>query len=274
MNVSLARPGVASPADYVALCKPRITLMVTATGVAGALGARVPPNASSLYALTGTLLIVAGANVLNMWLERDSDALMERTRNRPLAAGRIASHHGLLFGLLLSLAAIPLLAACNVLVASLGVAALVIYAGLYTPLKRLTMWALPIGAIAGAMPPAMGRVAAIGAFDRGALYLFAVLFAWQLPHFVAIAMARADEYARAGLAVGATRARWMLMVSAVLFVLITIPAAPVTATTTGLAFLVLCTRAVVRGAPKSRAREVFAFTMGHLAVLLVAMRIE
>lgn len=272
VDVALTR--AASLRDYLALCKPRITCMVVATGIAGALAARVRPTASSVYALFGTTLIVAGANVLNMWIERDTDAMMERTKNRPLATGRVAPNVGLAFGLALSLVAIPLLLACNARVALLGVVALVIYAAVYTPLKRTTMWALPIGAVAGAMPPAMGRVAVTGSFDLGALYLFAVLFAWQLPHFVAIAMVRADEYSAAGLAIGQTRARWMLMISALLFVALTVPAAPVTALATGAAFLALCVRAVLPGATRRRAQEVFAFTMGHLAVVLVAMRIE
>jgi len=259
--------------DLLALCKPRITLMVTATGVAGALAAHRELRASSVFALLGTALVVAGANAMNMWIERDTDAQMERTRARPLAAGRVSPTVGLLFGLALSLMSVPLLFLGNARVAWMGIAAWVCYVALYTPMKRFTSWALPVGAIAGAMPPAMGWAAATGVIDRYALYLFAVLFFWQLPHFVAIAIARGEEYANAGLAVGAklARAKTSLVVGAVVFAIVTLLSplgGRVASAITGVAFIALAVRAARGG--RSEARDAFAFTMAHLAIVLVA----
>ncbi len=276
-------------ADLVALTKPRITLMVTATGVAGALAARRPLSlAESLGALAGTAFVVGGANALNMWFEADTDARMERTRDRPLAAGRLPRSVGLLVGLVLAIASMPLLAIAGVDVALLGLAALVVYAAIYTPLKRVTRWALPVGALAGAAPPLMGWVTAThrppissAGLDAPGLYLFAVLFAWQLPHFVAIAIFRGDEYANAGLVVGRSDPRGRtLLASAVAFVL-TLVAAPLfgfpgrahlaVCAVTGAALLALSARVAYGRAPREAARDAFAYSMAHLAVVLVSL---
>lgn len=274
---AVAAPGLAR--DLVALCKPRITTMVVATGVAGALAAPARVSGRALPALLGTAMIVAGANALNMWIERDTDARMERTRDRPLAAGRLSPTVGLLFGLAISVLSIPLLLWANVRVAAMGVLAWLAYVVVYTPMKRFTRWALPVGAIAGAMPPAMGWAAATGHLEGGGLYLFALLFFWQLPHFMAIAMVRRDEYAAAGLAVGGERTRVLLVAFALAFVALTI-ATPLggalargTAVVTGAAFLILCVRAA-RAMTRDAARDAFAFTMAHLALLLVAVGIR
>lgn len=275
--------------DLVALCKPRITLMVTATGVAGALVARERPALGGWVGATlGTAAIVAGANTLNMWLERESDARMERTRDRPLAAGRISARTGLLFGVALSALSIPLLLAANRLVAALGLVALVTYVAMYTPMKRFTAWSLPVGAIAGAMPPAMGYAAATGTLDARGAFLFAVLFAWQLPHFMAISIVRADEYAAAGLSVGAAGARLSVnkiaMVVTAVLLLATTLAAPlvglggrwsqIASAITGLAMVALSLRAARAGAGRSEARDAFAFTMAHLAIVLTALGVD
>lgn len=271
--------------DLLALTKPRITLMVTATGVMGLLATpERAPGWRLTAALVGTALVVAGANVLNMWIERDSDALMERTRDRPLASGRIAPGVGLAFGLALSALAMPILAAAGLSVAILGAVALVTYLGIYTPMKRRSRWSLPAGAIAGAMPPVMGWATA-SCSVYGGVYLFVVLFAWQLPHFVAIALFRGEEYARAGLAVGAVgsspveRAKRELVVLSVAFAAITL-AAPlfgfggvwvfVTAAVTGAGLVALAIRAARARAQRSAWRDVFAYTMGHLAIVLAA----
>lgn len=282
MNTAAATAVPSFARDIVALCKPRITLMVTATGVAGALAAKQPLRPSAWFAVVGTVLIVAGANAMNMWIERESDAQMERTRDRPLAAGRISPNVGLLFALTVSAIALPLLWLTNSLVAILGAVAWVFYVALYTPMKRFTMWALPVGAVAGAMPPAMGWAAATGALDIRGWYLFALLFFWQLPHFVAIAMVRGAEYSNAGLAVGSrlSRARKSLMISAVAFVAVTLLSplggnvTRIAAGVTGVAFLVLCARAAAPSSGRSAARDAFAFTMAHLAIVLVAIGIR
>lgn len=276
MTVASVTATTSSARDLLALCKPRITSMVVATGIAGALAAPDKPTMAALPGLLGTALIVAGANALNMWIERESDGRMERTRERPLAAGRISPSVGLGFGLALSLLAVPLLSLSNFKVALLGVGAWFVYVAIYTPLKRFSAWALPVGAVAGAMPPLMGWTAATGGLDAGGLYLFAVLFFWQLPHFMAIALFRADEYAAAGLVV-ARSTKTMLIVSGLAFVVVTLLAplggriATAIAALMGGAFLFLCARAARSGASRNQARDVFAFTMAHLAVVLVAM---
>lgn len=291
MNVRAAPPVPAArsaPAlrDFVSLAKPRITMMVTATGVMGALASRAPlawPRA--LAALFGTVLVVAGANALNMWVERETDALMDRTRERPLASGRVAGPVGLAFGLALSAVSLPVLALAGWPVAALGAIALVVYVAVYTPLKRRSRWSLVAGAVAGAMPPAMGWAATSESL-AGAAFLFAVLFVWQLPHFLAIALFRGREYAAAGLVVGAAsdaavrRARRELVASAAAFSALTLLAPLVGlggAWTTGVCaasgagLVALAIRAARPTAPLSRARDVFAYTMGHLAVVLAAI---
>jgi protoheme IX farnesyltransferase len=196
-----ARPGLVR--DLWALTKPRVTLLVLLTA-AGAL-AFAPGElslATGLWALIGTTLVVGSANALNCWLERDSDGLMSRTKSRPLPAGRLSPDVALWFGLALGVISVPMLALLvNPLTGLLGAFALVSYVWIYTPLKRHSWLALIVGAIPGAMPPLMGWTARTGSLDAPGLVLFAVLFVWQLPHFMAIATFRKDEYSRAGIRV-------------------------------------------------------------------------
>jgi protoheme IX farnesyltransferase len=191
-----------SPArDVLALTKPRISVLSVATAAAG-LGL-APGSASArlwLLALAGTLLLVGSASTLNMYLERDVDGRMRRTRGRPLPAGRLAPAVALWFGLAQAAIAIPMLAlGANLVTGALGALALVLYVLVYTPLKRVTTWSLVIGAVPGAMPPLLGWTAATGSITAPAAALFAVLFFWQVPHFLAIALFRGDENAAAGL---------------------------------------------------------------------------
>ncbi len=190
-------------ADYVALAKPRITTMVLVTTAGGAfLSPERIPASRLAFALLGVTMIVAGANALNMYIERDVDRHMARTRNRPLPAGRVSPRHALIFGLATSIASVPILAlGVNALTAFLAVLANVIYVLAYTPLKQRSHLALEVGAIPGAMPPLLGWTAATNRVDAAGLVLFAVLFFWQLPHFHAIALFRREDYARAGLQV-------------------------------------------------------------------------
>jgi protoheme IX farnesyltransferase len=268
--------------DLVALAKPRITVMVTATGIAAALAAKTPMSSARAFsALFGTLLVVGGANALNQWLERDTDARMERTRDRPLAAGRMSSGLGLAFGIALSALSMPLLAFAGPVVALLGAIALVTYVAFYTPMKRRTAWSLPVGAIAGAMPPAMGWATATGELSSRGCFFFLVLFVWQLPHFLAIAIARGDDYARGGLAVGATgtalfRAKWLLLASSIAFAAVTIVGARSRLwipATLGAALVALSIRVLRSKRSCEAARDVFAWTMGHLAIVLVALSV-
>jgi protoheme IX farnesyltransferase len=189
--------------ELVTLVKPRITVLSVATAATGLLLAPGEPSrAVALYTLLGTLLVVGSANTLNMYLEQDVDARMERTRLRPLPAQRLAPAIALWFGIVQALAAIPLLTfGANGLTGLLGAAALLTYTMVYTPLKRRTTWSLLIGAVPGAMPPLLGWTAATGRIDLAAAALFAVMFLWQVPHFLAIAMFRRSDYAAAGLKV-------------------------------------------------------------------------
>lgn len=186
----------------LALTKPRVTALVVFTFAFGAAMApgRAAPGALALSAL-GTLLVVAAANTLNMWWERDTDAKMARTRGRPLATGALSPRVALAWGLGLFGASMPLLGAANGRVAAVGALAFATYVFVYTPLKRRTWHSLSLGALAGAAPPLMGWAAVTGSLDAGALALFAVLFVWQLPHSTAISLFRAEEYAAAGLRV-------------------------------------------------------------------------
>ncbi len=191
--------------DLVALGKPRITMMVLITTATGIWLAPTPLHlARAITALFGVMLIVAAANALNMYMERDVDALMSRTRNRPLPAGRLAPEIALGFGIFCGVMALPFVRiAANPLTAALALASLVLYVFAYTPLKRRSSWALVVGAVPGAIPPLLGWTASTGRIDAPGLAIFAVLFVWQIPHFIAITIFRAEEYAQAGLKVEA-----------------------------------------------------------------------
>jgi len=160
------------------------------------------PAATTLWTLLGTMLVVAGANALNMVWERDIDGLMKRTKGRPLPAGRMAPRVALWFGVALSVASLPILAfGVNATTALLAALANLLYVLAYTPLKQRSHWALQVGAVPGAIPPLLGWTAATGKVEPGGLVLFAIMFLWQVPHFHAIALFRKSEYGRAGLKV-------------------------------------------------------------------------
>lgn len=199
-------------ADYVALAKPRITFMVVVTTAGGlwlAHRTNLTTTGSSsvgwalvLATLLGTSLVVAGANALNMYIERDFDRKMERTKNRPLPKGRLAPRAALWFGVVTSSLSMPILAiGVNPLTALLAVLANLSYVLAYTPLKQRSHHALLVGAIPGAIPPLLGWTAVTGRIDAAGLVLFGLLFTWQVPHSLAIALFRKGEYARAGLVV-------------------------------------------------------------------------
>jgi protoheme IX farnesyltransferase len=187
-------------ADFVELTKPRITMLVLVTTAVGyALGLTGPFSAAACAALlAGTALVSCGASVLNQYAERDADARMKRTERRPLPSGRVTPGDALAFGLLLSAAGLGLLASVNGLTYLLGAAALGSYVLAYTPLKRVTSLCTVVGAVPGAIPPLMGWAAAQGSLGAGAFALFAVLFLWQLPHFLAIGWMYREDYARGG----------------------------------------------------------------------------
>jgi protoheme IX farnesyltransferase len=187
--------------DWLVLGKARITALVLVTTASGyVLGARGDIDLARLaLTLVGTALASAGAAALNQVVERRADALMRRTASRPVAAGRIAPGVALAFGVVLSAAGVATLAlAVNLLTAALGLATIVLYLAAYTPLKRRTALNTLVGAIPGAIPPVMGWTAVTGSVDAGAWALFAILYLWQLPHFLAIAWMYREDYARAG----------------------------------------------------------------------------
>lgn len=195
----LDRTRRASVADYVALTKPGITVMVLFTAAVGFLAADGRDFLRLLQVLVGTALSSAGACTLNMVLERDRDARMRRTQDRPLPSGRVQPLEALAFGAFLSIAGLLLLDLLfSPLVALFSALSLGTYLFFYTPLKTKTTLNTFIGAVTGALPPMIGWVAARGSVDAGAWMLFLILFFWQIPHFLALAHLYREDYARGG----------------------------------------------------------------------------
>lgn len=191
----------AKAADYYTLTKPEVNLLILmTTSAAYYLASRGPLRIGGLLnTLLGTLLVASGTATLNQWMERVWDGQMRRTAYRPLPAGRVSSQEALLFGMLLSVAGgLYLAIAVNVLSSLLAVSTLLSYLLIYTPLKRKTPLCTLLGAFPGAMPTLIGWAGASAAIDRQAWFLFAVLFLWQFPHFLAIALMYREDYERAG----------------------------------------------------------------------------
>jgi protoheme IX farnesyltransferase len=187
--------------DYYTLTKPEVNLLILMTTSAGyALGSPPPFRVLGLVnTLVGTLLVASGTATLNQWMERVWDGRMRRTASRPLPSGRMAANEALGFGVLLSLAGgLYLAATVNLVAAGLAMATLLSYLLIYTPLKRKTPLCTLLGAFPGAMPTLIGWAGASGRIDSRAWFLFAILFLWQFPHFLAIALMYREDYARAG----------------------------------------------------------------------------
>jgi protoheme IX farnesyltransferase len=199
----IAVPTSVALRDIVALGKPRIALMTLITG--GGTFALAAPVLDAVtimrgaFGLVGVALLVMGAGALNMLIERDVDTLMTRTKDRPLAARRMAPSTALTVGLLLCASALPLLAVFgNPLTVGLALLSLFLYVLVYTPMKRTSPWSLVVGAIPGAMPALMGGTLAAGKLEIAGLSMFAIGFLWQLPLFLAISLYREAEYTHAG----------------------------------------------------------------------------
>jgi protoheme IX farnesyltransferase len=181
--------------------KPNITSLVLITTTGGIFLAPGSIRWSALWAaILGTLGVVIGANTLNCYIERDSDKLMGRTKNRPLPTGRISARGTLIAGLLITLVStLAIMFWVNLTTTYLALIAFVSYVWIYTPMKRLSPQALVVGSLPGALPPLMGWTAVTGSLDLPGIVLFGILFFWQIPHFIAIAFYRQREYERAGL---------------------------------------------------------------------------
>jgi heme o synthase len=274
--------------DVIALSKPRIMVMtlLTAAG-AMSLAPGQPDLATTALLLIGTGLIVGSANAFNMFLERDIDCLMARTKTRPLPQRRLSPATARRFGGLLHALALPILLAVNPLTCVLGIAAMASYVFLYTPLKQKTHWATWIGAVPGAMPVLMGWAAATGTIDLAGLAVFSVLFVWQIPHFHAIALYRQREYEKAGLktlpsAHGERAARIQIAVFLVVQVAasLSLPALGVTGTPYLIVAALLGALVLVQGIPGALrggtkwARQVFVASLVYLPVLFVAMVLD
>jgi heme o synthase len=187
--------------DYYTLTKPEVNLLILMTTSAGYyLASRGPLRIGGLLnTLIGTLLVASGTATLNQWLERVWDGQMRRTASRPLPAGRLSAREAFWFGILLSIAGgLYLAVAVNGLAALLAVSTLLSYLLVYTPLKRKTALCTLLGAIPGAMPVLIGWAGASASVDGNAWLLFAIVFLWQFPHFLAIALLYREDYARAG----------------------------------------------------------------------------
>lgn len=294
MNARAAAPASVSisrvAADLFSLTKPRLSLLVLITAGGGMFLAPGELGAlRTLIALLATAGTVGAANALNCYLERDSDRFMKRTRSRPLPDGRMDPQVALGFGMSLALVSIPLLTiAINRLSGLLGLVALISYVAMYTPLKSRSDWAMWVGALPGALPPLMGWTAVTGKLDAGGLALFAILCAWQLPHFLAIALFRKTEYAAAGLKSvpivrGDEVARWQLLGLTILLVATTI-----VPWFLGMAGLVYLAAAVLLGAgflwlaasgallklDAVWARKTFFYSLLHLTVIFAVLMVD
>ncbi|HXC50412.1 MAG TPA: heme o synthase [Candidatus Limnocylindrales bacterium] len=222
-----SRPAMADRSEvFLELIKPRITIMVLLTVAVGYFSA-VPVATSALgvlHVLIGTALSCSGSGALNQYLERDVDLHMDRTRFRPLPAGRISTTMAAFVGVLLSLGGVFYLSATvGPLAAALNALTILSYLFLYTPMKRVHPLSTLAGAVPGALPPVIGWAAASGEIGAGAIVLFAILFLWQVPHFLAIGWMYRDDYAKAGFPMlvvidrsGDTTARLMFVYAVVL----------------------------------------------------------
>jgi heme o synthase len=288
MSTALATSGLLPTVrDLVSLTKPRVSSLVLATAAAGmGLAPGQLPSGRALVMLLGTLLCVGAANSLNCFLERDSDKLMARTRNRALPSGRLDPTLALYFGLALGAVSVPMLTlGVNTITGMLGLLALVSYVVLYTPMKTQSAAALIVGAVPGALPPLMGYTAVTGKIGGLGVLGFAILFLWQIPHVIGLASFRRDDYAAAGIRVlpvvygERTTKLHAVLWTAVLCVVSLIPSVLgwagagylVAAVVLGAAYLGATLRGL-RAAPLSRwGRGVFLTSLFYLPLIFLAL---
>ena len=270
--------------DYLELSKARIVAMVLITTAAGFFfGAPHVDVVLLVNALIGTALVAAGTNALNQYAERDHDAKMRRTAHRPLPDGRIKPRAALLFASAISIIGTAYLALfVNLLTALLGAITLITYIFIYTPLKRVSSACTLIGAIPGAVPPLMGWTAATGALTLGGWIAFAIVFLWQLPHFMAISWIYREDYGRAGFAMlsvrdenGSATARQALFYSLALLILsaFAFPHARVAAIIAA-AMLVVASFAFLHHRTPRSARRLFMTSNVYLIVAMVLLAVS
>jgi protoheme IX farnesyltransferase len=277
--------------DFWDLTKPRMNVVVVVTTLAGyCLTAPEPVKWTLLMVtLVGTALAAAGASVLNQLIERDFDAMMARTADRPLPARRISPSEACLFGLVLAIGGIAMLVIdVNILTASLGVLTLVTYLFVYTPAKRYTTLCTLLGAVPGAIPVMMGCTAATGRITAIALDLSLILFMWQIPHFLAIAILYRDDYAKGGFHILPVADRRLDVTGRqiILYCLALIPLTvfPVVLATAGWAYLSVamalnaiftwCGLALARSRSRQYARQLFWVSLGYILCLLPLMVLD
>jgi protoheme IX farnesyltransferase len=283
--------------------KPGITRLVTITSMVGFVMGAVTGNwtisellSTGLICLMGTALSAAGANAVNQWMERDRDALMPRTRRRPLPQGRVTPAAVLAAGVSLCVAGVAVLLLAGPIPSLISLMCVVSYVALYTPMKTRTTLATFVGAIPGALPPLIGWSAANRAegfstlLDVGGLALFSIMFIWQIPHFMAIAWMYRDDYKAGGYMVlpvvdekgvwtSVTVALWtLLLIPATLFPIRAMPELlglpyAVVAGSAALVFGALAVKLIVARS-RSAARAVFFASIAHLPLVLLAMTVE
>lgn len=281
-------PGTAR--DLASLVKPNVTLLVLITTAGGLWLAPGDLSWSRLLAtLAGTVLIVAAANALNCYLERESDKYMARTKTRPLPAGRLEPKVAVWLGAACAFASVPMLTLLvNPVTGVLAAIALVSYVWVYTPMKRESPHAVIVGSVPGAMPPLMGWTAVTGSIDWPGLVLFGILFIWQIPHFIAISMYRQQEYTRAGIPTvpevhGSVTARWHMIGWSALLLPVSLALVPfgiagwiylAIAGLLGVGLLGLAIRGLGTDTPKAWARKYFLFTLAYLTLLFAALLVD
>jgi heme o synthase len=290
--------------DYVTLLKPRVSFMVVITAAGGfylgSLRSGISPfHLGAVEALAGIAVVTFGSSILNQALERRTDTLMRRTANRPMAAGRIGLAHGLILGFLaVFLGTLYLAEVTNVITGTLTLLTAVGYVAIYTPLKRFTTINTFIGAFPGALPPLIGWTAARGVIEWPGVALFAILFVWQFPHFMAIGWMYREDYAAAGIKLTATQepakyAAQMAVAQALFYAVIMIPVSlwPVALHTTGTIYgataailsmgylwytlrFARILRDPVSNESRTYARELLRYSVIFLPLLLAAMTLD
>jgi protoheme IX farnesyltransferase len=279
------------PWAYVVLTKPDVTFLVLITTLAGFyLGSSGSIEWSvMLSTVCATMLVAGGTAALNQYIEREADAVMRRTAQRPLPTGQLRPRDALLFGIITIVAGAAWLAlAANLLAAAVALTTTILYLGLYTPLKKLTPLSTAVGAIPGALPPMIGWVAAHGSLSLGGWILFAILFFWQFPHFMSIAWMYREDYARAGIRMlpvvdrkGNATFRQIVCTSAILVWVSTLPSL------VGMAgihyfFLALVLGMILlqvglwanRARTNARAKWLMHATVAHIPLLLICLVLD